>query len=141
MSRITMTVSRSTATLVCGLRLTFVRVVISTPMDFQTMLKRVKGRTYKSKREFKDDLDLIWSNCLTYNAAPVRHLSHARRVYRLSFHLKPIGSPSAAMCGTPPNQGRATAEEHHGSERTLGPAHTQRPPWTDAFDPHQTQWN
>ena len=49
-------------------------------MDFQTMLKRVKARTYKSKREFKDDLDLIWSNCLTYNAALVRHSSHARRV-------------------------------------------------------------
>ncbi|KAF8176920.1 hypothetical protein BJ912DRAFT_986398 [Pholiota molesta] len=32
--------------------------VIQNPMDFQTMLKRVQ-----------DDLDLIWSNCLTYNAA------------------------------------------------------------------------
>ncbi|EEB95012.1 hypothetical protein MPER_06084, partial [Moniliophthora perniciosa FA553] len=25
-------------------------------------------KQYKSKKEFKDDLDLIWSNCLTYNA-------------------------------------------------------------------------
>lgn len=41
-------------------------------MDFQTMLKKVKTKQYKSKREFKDDLDLIWSNCLTYNAAEVR---------------------------------------------------------------------
>ena len=30
-------------------------------MDFQTMLKRVKARSYKSKREFKDDLDLLRS--------------------------------------------------------------------------------
>ncbi|KAF9262573.1 hypothetical protein L218DRAFT_391960 [Marasmius fiardii PR-910] len=44
--------------------------VIHTPMDFQTMLKKVKQKQYKSKREFKDDLDLIWSNCLTYNATP-----------------------------------------------------------------------
>ncbi|KAG7091403.1 hypothetical protein E1B28_010440 [Marasmius oreades] len=44
--------------------------VIHTPMDFQTMLKKVKQKQYKSKREFKDDLDLIWSNCLTYNANP-----------------------------------------------------------------------
>jgi transcriptional activator SPT7 len=43
--------------------------VIHNPMDLQTMMKRVKQKQYKSKREFKDDLDLIWSNCRTYNAA------------------------------------------------------------------------
>ncbi|PFH47106.1 hypothetical protein AMATHDRAFT_68424 [Amanita thiersii Skay4041] len=42
--------------------------VISTPMDLQTMSKKVKQKQYKSKREFQDDLDLIWSNCFTYNA-------------------------------------------------------------------------
>ncbi|KAJ7478861.1 Bromodomain-containing protein, partial [Mycena galericulata] len=42
--------------------------VITNPMDLQTMLKKVKQRQYRSKREFKDDLDLIWSNCFTYNA-------------------------------------------------------------------------
>jgi transcriptional activator SPT7 len=46
--------------------------VISNPMDLQTMLKKVKQKQYKSKREFKDDLDLIWSNCYTYNATEVR---------------------------------------------------------------------
>ncbi|KAF8161610.1 hypothetical protein B0H34DRAFT_841288 [Crassisporium funariophilum] len=43
--------------------------VIQNPMDLQTMLKKVKQKQYKSKRDFKDDLDLIWSNCFTYNAA------------------------------------------------------------------------
>lgn len=33
------------------------------------MLKKVKQRQYKSKREFKDDLDLIWSNCFAYNSS------------------------------------------------------------------------
>ncbi|KAF8873938.1 hypothetical protein BD779DRAFT_1568335 [Infundibulicybe gibba] len=42
--------------------------VISNAMDFQTMLKKVKQKQYKSKREFMDDLELIWSNCYTYNA-------------------------------------------------------------------------
>ena len=42
------------------------------PMDFQTMQKKVKSKQYKSKREFKDDLDLIWQNCLNYNATEVR---------------------------------------------------------------------
>jgi transcriptional activator SPT7 len=45
--------------------------VIANPMDLQTMLKKVKQKQYKSKREFKDDLDLIWSNCFTYNATEV----------------------------------------------------------------------
>ena len=40
-------------------------------MDLQSMLKKVKQKQYKSKREFQDDLDLIWSNCFTYNAAEV----------------------------------------------------------------------
>ncbi|KAG2073285.1 hypothetical protein BDR04DRAFT_1095186 [Suillus decipiens] len=42
--------------------------VIVNPMDLQTMLKKVKSKQYKSKREFADDLDLIWTNCFTYNA-------------------------------------------------------------------------
>ena len=50
--------------------------VIQNPMDFQTMLKKVKQKHYKSKREFKDDLDLIWSNCLTYNADEVCTTRH-----------------------------------------------------------------
>jgi transcriptional activator SPT7 len=45
--------------------------VIVNPMDLQTMLKKVKSKQYKSKREFADDLDLIWSNCFTYNATEV----------------------------------------------------------------------
>ncbi|KAJ3507641.1 hypothetical protein NMY22_g16866 [Coprinellus aureogranulatus] len=41
---------------------------ITNPMDFQTMARKIKQKSYKSKREFKDDLDLIWSNCYKYNA-------------------------------------------------------------------------
>ena len=48
--------------------------VISNPMDLQTMLKKVKQRHYKSKKEFHDDLNLIWDNCFTYNATLVRAL-------------------------------------------------------------------
>ncbi|KAH8977282.1 hypothetical protein EDB86DRAFT_2838091 [Lactarius hatsudake] len=42
--------------------------IITNPMDFQTMGRKVKRKQYKSKKEFKDDLDLIWSNCFVYNA-------------------------------------------------------------------------
>ncbi|KAH9851132.1 hypothetical protein C2E23DRAFT_832648 [Lenzites betulinus] len=57
--------------------------IISTPMDLQTMLRKVKSRHYKSKKEFKDDLDLIWSNCFTYNATedhPLRQCASRLKV-------------------------------------------------------------
>lgn len=44
--------------------------VIKTPMDIGTMIKKLKQFTYKSKKEFVDDLSLIWNNCLKYNTAP-----------------------------------------------------------------------
>lgn len=47
-------------------------LVILQPMDLGTMLKKVKSKTYKSKKEFSDDLNLIWENCYQYNAAEVR---------------------------------------------------------------------
>lgn len=39
--------------------------VIKHPMDLGTMSKKLY--LYKNMEEFKSDLDLIWSNCLTYN--------------------------------------------------------------------------
>ncbi|KAI0050843.1 hypothetical protein FA95DRAFT_1635331 [Auriscalpium vulgare] len=66
--------------------------VISTPMDLQTMLKKVKQKQYKSKKEFKDDLDLIWSNCFTYNATenhPLR-MCATRLKAKAERLLKPI---------------------------------------------------
>ena len=41
------------------------------------MGKKVKQKQYKSKKEFKDDLDLIWSNCFVYNATEVRLLCYS----------------------------------------------------------------
>lgn len=46
--------------------------IIKHPMDLGTMTKKLKQLAYKSKQEFVDDLNLIWGNCLTYNADP-RH--------------------------------------------------------------------
>ncbi|KAF7846347.1 hypothetical protein BT93_L4513 [Corymbia citriodora subsp. variegata] len=39
-------------------------------MDIGTMIKKLKSLAYKSKKEFVDDLKLIWANCLAYNADP-----------------------------------------------------------------------
>jgi hypothetical protein len=55
-------------------------------MDLGTMLRRVKGKHYRSKKEFKDDLDLVWQNCFTYNHAEV---SMSYDVKILSHVLRP----------------------------------------------------
>ena len=44
--------------------------IIKQPMDIGTMIKKLKSYSYKSKKEFTDDLNLIWANCLKYNADP-----------------------------------------------------------------------
>ncbi|KAK3100975.1 Transcriptional activator spt7, partial [Teratosphaeriaceae sp. CCFEE 6253] len=44
--------------------------VIKTPMDIGTMIKKLKQLAYKSKKDFVDDLNLIWANCLKYNSSP-----------------------------------------------------------------------
>ncbi|RDL31876.1 Bromodomain-containing protein [Venustampulla echinocandica] len=49
--------------------------IIKHPMDLGTMTKKLKTLTYKSKAEFVADLDLIWGNCLKYNA----DIGHALR--------------------------------------------------------------
>jgi transcriptional activator SPT7 len=46
------------------------------------MTKKLKSLSYKSKKEFVDDLDLIWSNCLKYNADiqhPLRRNANSMR--------------------------------------------------------------
>ena len=48
--------------------------IIKHPMDIGTMIKKLKSLSYKSKKEFVDDLNLIWANCLKYNADPAHPL-------------------------------------------------------------------
>ena len=43
--------------------------VIKNPMDLGTMTRKLKAFQYKSKEEFMNDLDLIYTNCFTYNTA------------------------------------------------------------------------
>ncbi|KAF2130096.1 hypothetical protein P153DRAFT_290165 [Dothidotthia symphoricarpi CBS 119687] len=56
--------------------------IIKQPMDIGTMMKKLKQLQYKSKKDFVDDLMLIWSNCLKYNADP----SHFLR--KKALHMK-----------------------------------------------------
>ncbi|KIM31113.1 hypothetical protein M408DRAFT_253724 [Serendipita vermifera MAFF 305830] len=56
--------------------------VILHPMDLQTMGRKVKSKSYLSKKAFADDLNLIWDNCLTYNSDPNHHLRRAAQYMR-----------------------------------------------------------
>lgn len=47
---------------------------IKNPMDIGTMMKKLKGLQYKSKKDFVEDLHLIWNNCLRYNSDPAHFL-------------------------------------------------------------------
>ncbi|KAG2158647.1 uncharacterized protein EDB93DRAFT_1245881 [Suillus bovinus] len=86
--------------------------VIVNPMDLQSMLKKVKSKQYKSKREFADDLDLIWSNCFTYNATedhPLRQCAMRlkkkadRLLKNITDRKERIDPPLPAALSQPPN--------------------------------------
>jgi transcriptional activator SPT7 len=55
------------------------------------MTKKLKGIQYKSKQEFVDDLNLIWANCLKYNANPDHFLRrHALCMRKETEKLVPL---------------------------------------------------
>lgn len=65
-------------------------LIIKKPMDLNTVLKKLKNLAYNSKQEFVDDLMLIWSNCLTYNADPTHFIrAHAIAMQKKTIKLIP----------------------------------------------------
>lgn len=65
--------------------------VIKHPMDLGTMTKKLKAVQYKSKQEFVTDLNLIWDNCLKYNANPDHFLRrHALFMRKETEKLVPL---------------------------------------------------
>lgn len=67
------------------------RAAIKHPMDLGSMTKKLKGAQYKSKQEFVDDLNLIWANCLKFNADPNHFLRrHALFMRKETEKLVPL---------------------------------------------------
>ncbi|KAG2335968.1 hypothetical protein BDR05DRAFT_1063734 [Suillus weaverae] len=101
--------------------------VIVNPMDLQTMLKKVKSKQYKSKREFADDLDLIWSNCFTYNATedhPLRQCA-MRLKKKADRLLKNITDRKERI--DPPLPAALSQPSHSASPVPMRPNATARP--------------
>ncbi|KAI9190803.1 uncharacterized protein BJ171DRAFT_46654 [Polychytrium aggregatum] len=62
--------------------------IIKNPMDLGTMTKKLKALQYLSKKEFADDLYLIWSNCMTFNTQPDSiYRKHAAAMKRRTTEL------------------------------------------------------
>jgi len=60
-------------------------------MDLGTVMKKLKQHQYKSKKEFVEDLNLIWANCLKYNADPNHFLrKHAKAMQKITATLEPL---------------------------------------------------
>lgn len=65
-------------------------LIIKKPMDLNMVMKKLKSLSYNSKQEFVDDLNLIWSNCLTYNADPKHFIRvHAHAMQKKTAKLIP----------------------------------------------------
>ncbi|GAA5908039.1 SAGA histone acetyltransferase complex subunit SPT7 [Sporobolomyces salmoneus] len=60
--------------------------VIKRPMDLATLLKKVRQQSYRTKKAFAEDLDLIWSNCLLYNSHPDHPLRVNAQALREKSH-------------------------------------------------------
>ena len=55
------------------------------------MTKKLKQTAYKSKKDFVDDLNLIWNNCLRYNGSPEHFLrKHALYMRKETEKLVPL---------------------------------------------------
>ncbi|KAI9844904.1 MAG: Transcriptional activator spt7 [Sclerophora amabilis] len=65
--------------------------IIKHPMDLGSMTKKLKSISYKSKQDFVDDINLIWANCLKYNADPSHYLrKHALAMRKETDKLVPL---------------------------------------------------
>ena len=59
--------------------------IIKTPMDLGTVKSKLKDHKYPTFLEFLSDIDLIWTNCRTYNMAGseiVKMANHCEKVFK-----------------------------------------------------------
>ncbi|KAF8764828.1 bromodomain-containing protein 7-like isoform X3 [Argiope bruennichi] len=61
--------------------------IISNPMDFSTITKKIDDRDYKSLSEFKSDMKLMCDNATTYNRPDTIYYKSARRLWHATMKL------------------------------------------------------
>ncbi|CAL1261085.1 unnamed protein product [Larinioides sclopetarius] len=61
--------------------------IITNPMDFSTINKKIDDREYKSLSEFKSDMKLMCDNATTYNRPDTIYYKSARRLWHATMKL------------------------------------------------------
>ncbi|GIY02128.1 hypothetical protein CDAR_229952 [Caerostris darwini] len=61
--------------------------IISNPMDFSTITKKIDDRDYKSVSEFKSDMKLMCDNATTYNRPDTIYYKSARKLWHATQRL------------------------------------------------------
>lgn len=56
--------------------------VIERPMDFQTLERLLKNGAYDTIEQFKDDVDVIFSNCTYFNQRDTIYYKEAIRMQK-----------------------------------------------------------
>lgn len=65
--------------------------IIKHPMDLNTVMKKLRALQYRCKKEFVDDLMLIWENCFQYNTDPKHYVRvHANAMKNKTLSLIPL---------------------------------------------------
>lgn len=102
-------------------------LIIKKPMDLNTVMKKLKGLQYNSKQQFVDDLMLIWSNCLAYNADPKHFLrAHAIAMQKRTLKLTPSIPDITIRSRTDVEKEEEMENEVKGTPVALGKTHSKK---------------
>lgn len=67
------------------LGLTDYPILISKPMDINSIKRKFKTLKYSSVKEVIDDINLIWSNCMKYNM-------EGSEIYKMAFYMEKLSN-------------------------------------------------
>ena len=111
-----------------GLGLTDYLKVIKRPMDLGTVSTKLGNDEYQNIESFFDDVTLIWSNCMVYNADGSEVYTMASQMEAETERLKQAletgnlpagpGRPSAAASGGPKRKAEMEVDESTKTEET-----------------------
>eukprot|EP00934_Nitzschia_sp_Nitz4_P000287 Nitzschia sp. Nitz4//scaffold113_size70149//60961//64974//NITZ4_005963-RA/size70149-augustus-gene-0.97-mRNA-1//-1//CDS//3329533380//287//frame0 len=106
---------------------------VQTPMDLQTVERKIRGASYGTPEDFEYDILLMFQNCVTYNSARksdhlVSMAKYGLKNFRKIFtaKMRPFDDPSAAP---PPSSSAVPTPTSSGGEiRKEPPSDAPQPP-------------
>ena len=93
--------------------------IISQPMDFSTMRKKLESHEYTSVVAFSADFQLIYRNCMTYNAKDTVYFRAAVRLRDSGAPLLRFARKQAEKAGIDPDTGMHSERLRSSTPETL----------------------